>query len=362
MRFAALIGGMMFAAASVAAAAPNVVVTNVDLDVHAVMRNISPVSGWSKRIPTVVSLPGPQSRIEYAKACAIDIGDIPALHCMDGEIIPITVKGKAVFAPVPNEACDRPVKLPNGDNQCMPFTRLLDLSPTNRPEVTVMAICRKYHASTGVNDSTFHDLAIVAHNRKNGATCFFQSEPGQAVDGKLVPSPMENSLAADAVWLKPSADTQGVVSYVAPGGIACTNCHDADPFILSPWIKQVAKLEKWDPNGKYLVDRHGVFSDVAGRPWATRTNGTAPARQLEGCNGCHRIGGASLHRIGSEPGGLTFNNHANFHGFMPLGNSDTPADWAKSFDSVLASYEACLSPPNGKPAAGCDVVRAGTHK
>ncbi len=338
-------------------------------------RIVQPASAWRRWRWGPGNLPGPpgpggppQSRLAYAQACAADIGVINGgndYNCMTGDEIPITVNGVKQSSPVPGSACDKPVKLgmTQIDGQCVPYTRLVDLSPPNNPDVTVMAICRKYHG-TSASSTKFNDLAMIAHNRKTGTTCFFQSPVDQAtpLEGTTLPSPMSNKPAASQYWLEPNGAPNNV-TYQMPGGIGCTSCHDSDPFILSPWMQQVAKLNKWDPNGKYLVDNNGLFSPVAGRPWVTAgLSAPQPFTQFSKCVAGHRIGGSTLRVIAGGPGGLhdTTNGFPDFHGFMPPGNTDSALWWPYVYNEAVFELDNCVNPASGTPAAGCNTVRAGT--
>lgn len=341
---------------------------------QATIRQISPASLWQVFDPGRVVIghrpgpPGPpggtpQSRYAYAQACAVDIGTIPGYNCMtQGAVIPITKNSVAQSVPVADNSCDKPVKLGMAnEGQCVPYTRLVDLSPANNPDVTVMAICRKYHGMPA-NSSKFNDLAMIAHNRKTGTTCFFQSPVDEPtpLEGTTVPSPMANSAEANKYWLEPSG-APGNVSYTAPAGIYCTSCHDSDPFILSPWIQQVAKLNKWDPTGKYLVDKTGPFSPIASRPWVTAgLSAPQPFTQFSKCTACHRIGGSSMHVVAGGPGGLhAQNGFPDFHGFMPPGNADSAMWWPYLYNEAVFELDSCVNPSNGTPAAGCNTKRAG---
>ena len=77
-------------------------------------------------------------------------------------------------------------------------------------------------------------MAIVGHNRRSGATAFFQAGVLDAVDARKIPSPMgfrplPNEPAAGDYWLSPSRTA----------AIACYKCHDNGPFVHSPYVDQV---------------------------------------------------------------------------------------------------------------------------
>src|SRR5512133_1400691 len=133
----------------------------------------------------------PPDRAAYAAQCAAEMGKIPGFNCLNGQLLDITVNGVSQSQLVDN--CDKPVELGlGGGSQCVPFSRLLAID-TGKPNVTTIAICRKYFASTGPNDSRFADIAMIQHNKASGRTCFFQSKLEANLDGRTVPSPSDTT-------------------------------------------------------------------------------------------------------------------------------------------------------------------------
>ncbi|HJU40222.1 MAG TPA: hypothetical protein VJ724_11665 [Tahibacter sp.] len=266
----------------------------------------------------------PSSRLEYAQQCAAQMGTIPEFNCMSGQILPIKKNGVAQTQPV--DDCDDPVQLGlGGSGQCVPFSRFLTLS-TGNANVTTAVVCRKYDASSGPNDAKFRDIAVIQHDRTTGATCFFQSKlSGPLHDGTSVPSPQSNSGAASNVWLEPESN--------GPGGIRCTRCHDADPFIWSPYVVQVADLSKWDPLGPW----NSNFLDAFGMHVKTfKPNGNA-------CTSCHRIGSEVCDDAG---GGNVSVPEVAAKRWMPPGFSGTAAQWNASFGDAIDQLESCCANPN----------------
>src|ERR1700730_13870357 len=232
---------------------------------------------------------GPKSRLAYAQQCAAEMGTVPSLNCMQGVIIPITKNGVPLSRPSAGEDCDKPIQLGlTGASQCVPYSRFIRLN-TGDPNVETVAICRKYaeDASGGLNDPHFTDVAMIQHNKRTGNTCYYQSHLHQHLDGRRVPSPQEDSSAANSFWLEPRPG--------GPDGITCTNCHDADPFIWSPYIVQkgVADPSNWDPLGPW----NSNFQDLFGSTTKTfRPHKPDHPDQLNGCVLCHRIGNKTCGR------------------------------------------------------------------
>jgi hypothetical protein len=287
----------------------------------------------------------PPSRADYAEQCAAEMGRIPTFNCLNGELLDITVNGVPQSAPVPSGTCDKPVGLGLAGNQCVPFSRLLTLD-TGKPNVTTIAICRKYLASNGPQDSRFDDIAMIQHDKQSGRTCFFQSHLEANLDGKDVPSPSDRSDRASHYW------QENEDGGVGPGSVPCTSCHGADPFIWSPFVAQKADLGRWNPNGKYDSNFAGVF----GRP----TQIFEPANSA--CVVCHRFGRGPANTFscelfvrrytGNQPHAV---NSSAFQ--MPLGFSGSANAWHSNFDAAVAQIGRCCENPQlaecrSRPATG----------
>jgi hypothetical protein len=203
---------------------------------------------------------------DYAAACRAEVGALPAFSCADGVPVPITVNGRTPAVYLPGMTCDRPALLPNGpgsDGQCVPHSRILDLS-TDRLQVSVM--CRR-KLIRDADSPLFDEVDVIAHNPATGATCWFMARG--VVDGSRLPAPTDGP---QGVWSPPE-------DVLAEG---CGTCHDNDPFMFSPFVGQVWGQVPVNPFGLY---RH-VDAGVGFGQWPT----TAIAPRDSTCTGCHRIG------------------------------------------------------------------------
>lgn len=227
-----------------------------------------------------------QSTQSYAVQCQQNVGYISGFNCLTGDIIPVTVNGQDVTTYAPAE-CDHPALLPNGadsDGQCVPFSRVLDLS-AGAMQVAVM--CRQKHMRSA--DSVYFDeIDIVAHNSDTGATCWFQASAGDAagLNALAVPSPTSDAPDSTGFW-KPAAEVANA---------NCGGCHDNDPFMYSPFIGQIWEKVPNDPLGPYFH----VGPEYGFGSWPTAVfdlpNNT--------CTGCHRIGQGTPNWSASDAPGL----------------------------------------------------------
>ena len=290
-----------------------------------------------------------QSPVEaYANACRKAIGPIPAFSCADGAIVPITVDGKPVQAK-PELECDRPALLDNGltsDGQCVPNSRILSLS-TQSAQIAIM--CRQKHIRSR-SSTLFDEIDVVAHNPTTGATCWFQAlgARGGPVDGARVPSPTDTTTRR--YWRAPSD--------VASEG--CGVCHDAGPFVFSPFVGQVWNRMPVDPFGPYF---HVDPGKLGFEKWPTLV--MAPRDNT--CLGCHRIGtGATCSTLtlwmsgraspkGTDDWGRRFpGSHA-----MPPSFTGSLSAWNEVYGQSVDQIRSCCTNPNQPTCATTKVPGAG---
>ncbi len=253
----------------------------------------------------------------YAEACEAELGDLSVfkggvLDCVGDPamaIVPITVSNPASPDQVVTRLdgttttwplrgaqlaattrCDRPAWLDyadSGSSQCSPFSRIG--ASVNAKGTRIVVACRRYSARSR-DDAAFDDINLIAHNPTSGKTCFFNSRLESVQDARKVPSP--TAADADAFWM----DVRDVAT------VECTHCHDADPWIHSPWIDQLK-----DAGGHALVPKIGEDSaysiatkySIFARESFLLTDRNGQARTWEQpqhlvdagkCGSCHRIG------------------------------------------------------------------------
>lgn len=286
----------------------------------------------------------PKRLAEYGKMCAEMVGKIRPFNCLEGTIVPITVGGKTPAQYQPGMTCDRPALLPYDDDsfgQCTPYSRLLDLS---YGKTQISAMCRREQLRD--KDSPYFDeVDIVAHNADTGETCWFhaESDPAQkktGFDASRVPPPDEvqpppQKIAAGRFWWSPTATA----------GKNCLSCHDADPFMYSPWIGQLRYLLPADPLGRY--------SNV-GKEFALWHSNSLSTRDNT-CVGCHRIGdqmSCSLYvemATGRKPavGGNALAKSYPLSHWMPVDNNQSKAYWEQAnLESLNQLLDCCANPAN----------------
>jgi hypothetical protein len=223
-------------------------------------------------IATVASAYGGDTFEEYTQKCDQAIGvTVPDFNCDSGTLVPTTnlTPPGAIY---PNGTCDRPNVL-NG--RCDPGSRFQVL--TNNADAYVVAHCRKEGLSAG----HYRDIAVIQHNRNNGATCFYQALGN--LDGTDVKAP---SKGPSNFWMTPGA--------IASSSFPCGSCHDNGPLIRSPYLTQItgpnALPGAGDPSFNRDEPYFFVGEDFASwKAYRVEVSGNT-------CNGCHRMGVNTVRR------------------------------------------------------------------
>lgn len=207
-----------------------------------------------------------QTLQQYAAECDAQIGvSVPAFDCADGTLIP----GQSTDS---SGRCDNPHILGRGQ-ECDAGSTLNLLHEDD--DVVIVAVCR-----TGIQQSApgnYADIAVIQHNRDNGATCFYQ----RAGIGSSAPAPS----VTDDGWHDP--DDGGVMD-------SCPQCHDSGALFRSPFVTSVTGSDAVDAFDSPTLNQKGTPYWLVGDYYedhhfqhVTVETGTGNA-----CTNCHRMGTA----------------------------------------------------------------------
>ena len=199
--------------------------------------------------------------LHHAQTCAQYLGPIPAVSCMDAEVVPITVDGVEVDE-TPRR-CDRPNALTGG---CETGERISARymgtwhDGTPRPEVVFVNFCRD------------GGQGLIGHNSETGATCFFHMS---WFADNTEPHPGSNDPDYNLYW-------QTAEEVAADN---CQGCHQADPWLHSPWIDQLRDPD--DPSQPLvpvITDADAPYI-IVGEAFTQPFHEGAPDNS---CTSCHR--------------------------------------------------------------------------
>jgi hypothetical protein len=200
----------------------------------------------------------------FAHQCDQAIGlTVPDFYCDDGTLVPTTH--------LVHDVCDRPDQL---DQDCDPGSRFQVLA--NNVDAYVVAHCRKREEVQ--NPGKYGDIAVIQHNKTNGATCFYQGALDLSHNGNVMaPSKGEGN---PAFWMTPTA--------IANSPFPCVSCHDNGPIIRSPYLSQITGPNRLPGAGDNMFNHDQPYSFVG----SDFTSWKAYKVEITGnmCNGCHRLG------------------------------------------------------------------------
>ena len=282
----------------------NTVVRKAELDIRRALdrRGTGKFDGYGDANEVI------SSNTAYAEACVNNLGEIPFFEkigdkdyttysCLDSVPIPTTVTGpdgQVTYPETKVDQCDHPQFI---YSLCEPNAVT---GRTNGPRVTSevneqgthwVLLCRKSLKEEGI----YNDIAMLGHNPYTGKTCFFQNALYRAKDGLHVPHPADD-VESERSKQKGTSLWSGIQGGYG-SGIECVECHDADPFIHTPWIDGAK-----DENGDPVIPMMGIddgfvqgFNDAPytlvdqkGQGWTMPKVLTSP--EAAACTKCHRMG------------------------------------------------------------------------
>jgi len=308
------------------------------------------------------------SPVAYGERCIGELGEIPFFEkngdgdygtydCLNSTEIPLTITKADGSVEKPREGtvnqCDNPQYI---YSLCEAGPRVA--TKTNEQGTRWTLLCRK--SIGGYASNKYNDIAMIGHNPFTGKTCFFQNALYQKTDGGAIPHPADKQKSQN-LW---SGVHGGLGS-----GIQCSSCHDADPFIHTPWIDGAK-----DPQGRPIVPKMGIDPDLAigandtpyslinakGQGWKMQKQ--IVSTEANACLKCHRMGDGRwakewLSRMDGTDSSWTGITTAAFNMskhkyWMPTDQVfDTDAQWASSvFGTALTFIKNCGDNPS---AAGC---------
>lgn len=307
------------------------------------------VIAWAKseKRNTEPNLPqsGDQGLSLYSKECATEIEELPIMNCLDGEILPITVNGATPTfrnATISQVNCDNPPLLELSSNgQCIPYSRVQRVASYD-PDVLTVLNCRRYELR-GENSPYFDDVAVIQHRKSTGATCFFQGKLGAGLRSDRIPPPTESPSETPSGELNVAAYWQETRETVEEG--RCFRCHEADPFVHSPYIQQAKDVVPSVPLGKYKI---------VGRDFQSWTRYAIDVEGGNSCTSCHRIGSQKTcekyveQSVGLE---LPRAHLASVYQFphshwMPPGEFTDKAAWDSAYLNDAQRLISCCNNPN----------------
>jgi hypothetical protein len=286
--------------------------------------------------------------------------------------------------------CDRPAWLGLPANGCYGNSYLQVINFKGNDDVTAALLCR--HKKEWTDDDKFPDIAMIVHSKKNGQTCWFQTNDSEHErSGSKVPSPLTEK--ARSFWMTPK-DTAAV---------QCIKCHDNGPWMNSRWMNDNLRRLKRAPDGHLLTNEFEI--DLESHPladdkglyinqgpgfddWKAPTfitvgrEGLDPKRRDDpSCTSCHHIAAAETTPDGkpyrtcasvnswiSHTTGSAFDPYTNSTGtafeianWMPEhygAGAATKKEWSDRYSDHIKNLVTCCT---SKLGIGCKEVKVSSN-
>lgn len=141
-------------------------------------------------------------------------------------------------------------------------------------DVSMYWVCRDRYLDL---DGTvlYHDMAVIGHNLRTGATCFWDDINDVIHEDDAPP--------LDLLAASEEERARGIEQFPYNDGSRCINCHDHDPFIYTPYLQSTSWESVAASKGPY---------HLVGLDGAPRSTGVMElvSPQASPCTSCHRIG------------------------------------------------------------------------
>jgi len=233
--------------------------------------------------------------------------------------------------------CDFPAWL-DAEHQCYGHNYLSLIIPKSNKNIRVTLLCR-HKSKWSATKRNYDDIAMIAHNIKNGETCWFQSRLNNLannpirLNGTRVKSP--TAVRSHLFWLRPKEVAK----------INCLQCHDSNPFVVSPWISQAfnKKLKFFDTGKGPYLNSTKPFATLWPTPKFIETNGhklkTYNGKSGKQCTGCHKIPIAKGY-FATTKRELSFQTHQRWIDWatIPVEKADNPLSEEDGITGSNKSY------------------------
>lgn len=227
----------------------------------------------------------PSTASEYAKMAESDLGVPPRVDLSECVEIPLYVNGVQKYGNLGRD-CDNPTYLGKDTVSGSTLQRYEGKTADGKPLPDVVWVVFGRNSSRST-DKVVGSVQMIGYNKKTGATAFFESsdriEPWVKLDKETW------RMRGVMPWIDRPDEFNKAFRPPAAGAPQCVQCHQADPFITSPFIN-AAKRPGTDENVVPILDRNSPYFVIGGDNWDMRTI------HIQGnkCFDCHRVGMSTM--------------------------------------------------------------------
>jgi len=231
----------------------------------------------------------PMTAFEYAKLVEPQLGVPPKIILGDCIEIPLYAGGVQKHGVFKNDTIDNPTRLGKGGTASGSVIqryegKTVDGKPL--PDVIWVAFGRNENQD-GDHQRFVGSVQMIGYQRKTGSTAFFETSAtaGKDLNAWITQDETTLRMRGEIPWINEPEEFNKV--FVTPADVKtqCNSCHQADPFITSPFVN-AAKIPGTDESVVPFLDADAPYYVIGGEDWDMRTI------HIEGnaCFECHRVG------------------------------------------------------------------------
>jgi ankyrin repeat protein len=231
----------------------------------------------------------PMTAFEYAKLVEPDLGVPPKIALDECIEIPLYTDGVQKHGVFNNDAIDNPTRLGKESTASgSVIQRYEGKTADGKPLPDVVWVVFGRNENQDGNHRRFiGSVQMIGYDRATGDTAFFETSAtaGRDLNPWITQDEKTLRMRGEIPWIDEPEQFNKV--FVTPAAVKtqCNSCHQADPFITSPFVN-AAKIPGTDESVVPFLDADSPYYVIGGEDWDMRTI------HLEGnaCLECHRVG------------------------------------------------------------------------
>ena len=280
----------------------------------------------------------PMTAFEYAKLVEPQLGVPPKIILGDCIEIPLYAGGVQKHGVFKNDTIDNPTRLGKGGTASGSVIQRYEgknVDGKPLPDVIWVAFGRNENQD-GDHQRFVGSVQMIGYHRKTGATAFFETSAtaGKDLNAWITQDETTLRMRGEIPWINEPEEFNKV--FVTPAAVKtqCNSCHQADPFITSPFVNAV-KIPGTDESVVPFLDADAPYYVIGGEDWDMRTI------HIEGnaCFECHRVGMKTIELFAgagwdvhermppNDPGSLKDDNQALLDAWIKGPEKVDGAEW-----------------------------------
>jgi hypothetical protein len=226
----------------------------------------------------------PKTAFLYAKMVEPELGVPPKVDLSKGVEIPLYVDGVQKYGNL-GRKCDNYSLLGKSTVSGSVVQRYEGRTAEGKPLPDVLWVAFGRNENTSGDHRRFSgSVQMIGYNKKTGATAFFETN-SKNLNRWVTQDKTTLRMRGQIPWIDNPKEFNK--AFVTPAAVhnQCVSCHQADPFVTSPFIN-AAKIPGTGKTVVPKLDKDSPYYVIGGENWDMRTMHIKD----HACFECHRVG------------------------------------------------------------------------